>query len=135
METTDGSLRRPARRHRGPRPAPGQALDIGGVHLGTHQQTAGIGDNMAFSAFNLLGRIVTTRPAALGGLDRLTVDHPADGLASRPTASRACSSNSKLILLETFLDALRVWSLRELKEEIGTERAELRTFWFGRTGS
>src|SRR5271169_6601855 len=31
---------------------------------------------MTLAAFDLLGRIVTTRPAALGGLDRLTVDDP-----------------------------------------------------------
>src|SRR5271163_515550 len=31
---------------------------------------------MAFAPLDLLGRIVTPRPAALGRLDRLTVDHP-----------------------------------------------------------
>src|SRR5271156_954568 len=51
-------------------------LDVGGVHLGTDQQTAGIGHNVTLTAFDLLGRIVTTRPAALGRLDRLTVDDP-----------------------------------------------------------
>jgi len=40
-------------------------LNIGGVHLGTDQQTAGIGHNMALAAFDLLGRIVASRPAAL----------------------------------------------------------------------
>ena len=40
-------------------------LDIGGVHLGTDQQTARIGHNMALAAFDLLGRIVASRPAAL----------------------------------------------------------------------
>src|ERR1700757_2665738 len=72
-------------------------LDISGVHLGADQQTASIGHNVALTPFDLLGRIVPPRPAALGGLDRLTVDDPADGLASRPAASRACSSNAKLI--------------------------------------
>ena len=33
--------------------------------------------------------------------------------------------SDKSVDLETFLDALGVWSLRELKEEIGTDRAEL----------
>src|SRR5207237_7308285 len=51
-------------------------LDIGGVHLGSDQQTGSIGHNVALTAFDLLGRIVTTRPAALGRLDRLTVDDP-----------------------------------------------------------
>jgi hypothetical protein len=51
-------------------------LDIGGVHLGADQQTASIGHNVAFTPFDLLGRIVTPRPAALGGLGRLTVDDP-----------------------------------------------------------
>src|SRR6516162_1441101 len=34
---------------------------------------SGIG---GLTAFDLLGCVVTTRPAALGRLDRLTVDHP-----------------------------------------------------------
>ena len=41
-------------------------LDIGGMHLGADQQTAGIGHNVAFTPFDLLGRIIPTRPAALG---------------------------------------------------------------------
>src|SRR5271167_1352299 len=51
-------------------------LDIGGVHLGTNQQTRSIGHNVTLTAVNLLGRVVATRPTALGGLDRLTVDDP-----------------------------------------------------------
>jgi hypothetical protein len=52
-------------------------LEIGGVHLGADQQTAGIGHNVAFTALDLLGRsIIPTRPTTLGGLDRLTVDDP-----------------------------------------------------------
>jgi hypothetical protein len=51
-------------------------LDLGGVHRGSDQQTAGIGHNMALAPSDPLGRIVTSRPAALGRLDRLTVDHP-----------------------------------------------------------
>jgi hypothetical protein len=31
-------------------------LDIGGVHLGTDQQTAGIGHNVSLAPFDLLGR-------------------------------------------------------------------------------
>ena len=44
-------------------------LDIGGVHLGTDQQTASISHNVTLATFDLLGRIIPTRPAALGGLD------------------------------------------------------------------
>src|SRR3984957_10266154 len=44
--------------------------------LGTDQQTASIGHNVSLAALDLLGRIVTTRPTALGRLDRLTVDDP-----------------------------------------------------------
>jgi hypothetical protein len=70
-------------------------LDIGGAHLGADQQTAGIGNNVAFTAFDLFSGIVTTRPAALGGLDRLTDDDPRRRAGF--TTSRACSSNAKLI--------------------------------------
>src|SRR5947208_9489253 len=51
-------------------------LDICGVNLATDQKTGSIGQNVTRTAFDLLGRIVTTRPAALGRLDRLTVDDP-----------------------------------------------------------
>src|SRR5205085_3482252 len=44
--------------------------------LGADRQTAGTGHMVALPAFALLGRIVPTRPAGLGGLDRLTVDDP-----------------------------------------------------------
>jgi hypothetical protein len=60
-------------------------LDIGGVHL-PNQQTARVGHNVAPTPFDLLGRIATTRPATLGGLDRLTVDDP--GRWARFTAHR-----------------------------------------------
>ena len=40
-------------------------LDIGGVHLGTDQQTASISHNVTLTAFDLLGRIVTTRPLSV----------------------------------------------------------------------
>src|SRR5882724_2685168 len=51
-------------------------LDIGGVHLGTNQQTRSIGHNMTLAAFDLLCRIVNTRPAALGRLYPFTFDDP-----------------------------------------------------------
>jgi len=71
--------------------------DVGGMDHGTDQQAGGVGHDMALPPFDLLAGIVTLRPAALGRLDRLAVDDPADGLASRPAASRACSRSSKLI--------------------------------------
>jgi hypothetical protein len=39
------------------------------VYLGTDQQTAGIGHNLSIAPFDLLGRIVASRPAAFGRLD------------------------------------------------------------------
>src|SRR5580693_580080 len=69
---------------------------LGGVHLGTNQQTAGIGHNVALAAFDLLGRIVPPRPTALGGLGRLTVDDP--GRRARFTARRfACLQQQRKI--------------------------------------
>src|SRR5439155_25993688 len=56
-------------------------LDIGGVHLGTDQQTGSIGHNVTLSAFDLLGRIVTSWPAALGGLDISETGVPAGIIA------------------------------------------------------
>ena len=50
-------------------PRPIAILNIGGVHLGTDQQTASISHNVTLATFDLLGRIIPTRPAALGGLD------------------------------------------------------------------
>jgi hypothetical protein len=47
-------------------------LDVSGVHLGTDQQTASIGDNVALTALDLLGRVVAARPATPGRLDRFT---------------------------------------------------------------
>ncbi len=63
-------------------------LHIGGVDRGADHQTAGIGRDMPFAAFDLLGGIPrvaavprprtgsAARSAALGGLDGLTIDHP-----------------------------------------------------------
>jgi hypothetical protein len=73
-------------------------LDISGVHLGTDQQPARVGDNVTFAAFDFLGRIVAARPAALGRLDRLTVDDPGRWAGVTPAASRASSSSAKLIV-------------------------------------
>jgi hypothetical protein len=52
------------------------------------QQPAGVGDDVAFAALDLLAGIPAARPARLGGLDRLAVDDPGRGagLASRRLA-------------------------------------------------
>jgi hypothetical protein len=76
-------------------------LHIGGLDFSTDQQTQRVGDNLALAAFDLLAGIIAARTAALGGLDRLAVDDPADGLGSRPAASRACSSSAKLVFSRT----------------------------------
>ena len=51
-------------------------LDIGGMHLGTDHQTASIGHNVAFTAFDLLGCIP---PVA-------ALPHPRTGSATWPAA-------------------------------------------------
>src|ERR1700747_2118466 len=51
-------------------------LDIGVGRLGAAQRTARFGHMVPLPPFVLLARIVPPRPAALGGLDRLTVDDP-----------------------------------------------------------
>ena len=56
-------------------------LDICGVHLGSDQQTGSIGHNVALTPFDLLGRIVTPWPAALGGLDSSESGGPAGIIA------------------------------------------------------
>ena len=48
-------------RHRGPRPAPGQALQIGGMHDGVQQQTLRVYKKMALLALNLLAGVITVR--------------------------------------------------------------------------
>jgi hypothetical protein len=84
-------------------------LDISGVHLGTDQQTASIGNDVALAAHSLRwGRLLIFLAASYPRGPPLSVVltdwvsmTPADGLASRPAASRACSSNSKLIFSNT----------------------------------
>ena len=63
-------------------------LDIGAVDDGVDEGAAGIGEDMALATLDLLARIIVPNPAALCGFNALTVDHPADGLASRPSAVR-----------------------------------------------
>ena len=57
-------------------------LHISGMDIGPDQQAGGIGDDVAFTPFDLLAGIITARPAALGGLDRRLSITPAVGLAS-----------------------------------------------------
>src|SRR5437588_12828749 len=72
-------------------------LHIGGVDRRANHQAECIGDDVAFAAFDLLAGVVTARPAALVVLTDWLSMIPADGLGSRLAASRACTSNSKLI--------------------------------------
>ena len=74
-------------------------LHISGMDIGPDQQAGGIGDDVAFTPFDLLAGIITARPAALGGLDRLAVDHsggrarlPARRLAPRSRSSKLMRS-------------------------------------------
>ena len=84
-------------------------LHIGRVDLGADQQAACIGDDMAFAPPSLRwGRLLTFLPASypLGPpLSVVLTDWlsmiPAEGLASRPAASRICNSSSKLIRSKT----------------------------------
>tara|TARA_R110002167_G_scaffold253980_1_gene460254 strand:+ start:4056 stop:4733 length:678 start_codon:yes stop_codon:yes gene_type:complete len=50
-------------------------LNIGGVHEDEDEKPAGIGQDVALPALDLLARVIATRAAAFGGFDRLTVDH------------------------------------------------------------
>jgi hypothetical protein len=54
-------------------------LHIGGVDRGSDHQARGVGHDVPLAALDLLGGVVAARPAALGGLDRLAVDHPGRG--------------------------------------------------------
>src|SRR5438132_1242518 len=64
-------------------------LDVGGVHLGANQMTAGIGNDVTLAPIDLLARIISPRPSTFRGLDRLTVDHPCRraGFAALPLPS------------------------------------------------
>ena len=54
-------------------------LYIGRVNRGSDHQTGGVGHDMPLAAFDLLGGIVTARPAALGGLTDWLSMTPARG--------------------------------------------------------
>ena len=49
-------------------------LNIGGVHEDSEQPAFGIGDDVPFAAFHLLGHVKPTWAAAFRGLHALTVD-------------------------------------------------------------
>lgn len=63
-------------------------LDVGAMRLRAEPMAAGLGDDVALASGDLLARIIAPRAPSLGGLHRLAVDHPADGLASRPSVRR-----------------------------------------------
>jgi hypothetical protein len=45
----------------------------------THQQAGSVGHDMAFTAFDFLGRIIASWSAAFGSLDRLAIDDASRG--------------------------------------------------------
>ena len=80
-------------------------LNIGGVNLGADEEANRIGDDMALASPSLRwGRLLTFLPASYPRGPPLSVVLtdwlsmiPAEGLASRPAASRVSTNNSKLI--------------------------------------
>jgi hypothetical protein len=75
-------------------------LHISRVDRDADQQAGGIGHDMSLAAFDLLGRIVAARPAALGRLHRLAIDHAGRG-ARFPTGCFAhLQQQFKIDLLE-----------------------------------
>jgi hypothetical protein len=60
-------------------------LDIGRMDQGGDQQTAGVGEDVALAALDLLARVIPARPAAFSGFDALAVNHSGArrGLAPR----------------------------------------------------
>jgi hypothetical protein len=73
-------------------------LDVGGMDLHGHQMPHGVGDDVAFSAFDLLPASYPRGPPLSVVLADWLSTTPADGLASRPTRSRACCNSRKLIV-------------------------------------
>ena len=71
-------------------------LDIGGVRLDKQRPAVSIDQSMTLATFDLLASIVAARPAALGGLDALTVD---DGCAWRgvPSGSLAVERDQRVV--------------------------------------
>ena len=72
-------------------------LDIGGMNHSRDGQAECVGQQVALAAVDLLTGIIAARAAGLGGLDRLAVDNPGAGLASRPLASRTRMTKPWLI--------------------------------------
>ena len=70
-------------------------LDVGGVDQDEHQKAAGVGEDMALAALDLLAGIITTNSAAFGGFNTLAVDHPRRWGAPRAPRSRASSSPAR----------------------------------------
>jgi hypothetical protein len=67
------------------------------VHDGADEKPAGICQQMTLAAFDLLARVVSRGvPASVVFTDWLSIT-PADGLASRPSASRVSINSSWLI--------------------------------------
>jgi hypothetical protein len=71
-------------------------LDVGAMHVGSDQQAGGVCNKLTLAAFDFLATSRPRGPPASVVFDRLTVKTPAEGLGSRPAASRACSSSSEI---------------------------------------
>ncbi len=80
-------IQRPDRGQNGHSPVP--VLTIGRMDIEPEEMSGGIGDDMTLAALHFLAGIEAARPARLGGLDRLAVDHPGRGGWPRGRRSRA----------------------------------------------
>src|SRR6202011_1726290 len=72
-------------------------LNIGGVNLGADEEANRIGDDMALASFDFFASIYPGGPPLSVVLTDWLSMIPAEGLASRPAASRVSTNNSKLI--------------------------------------
>jgi hypothetical protein len=72
-------------------------MNVGGVNLHVDQMALGVGEDVAFAAFDHLAGIEAPRPAALGGLHGLAVGDPGSVAA---TASEALTQGHDQHLVE-----------------------------------
>src|SRR5215472_8166863 len=78
-------------------------LDIGRMNHDTHQQAGSVGHDMALTAFDFLGRIITSWSAAFGGLDRLAVDDASRGTGFAASGLACLEQQFKIDPLEQAL--------------------------------
>ena len=70
----------------------GTSLDVRSVDHGVGEIAVGILEDVALAAFDLLARIIATRPSAFRGFDALAVDHSG---AWRSVATRCFTSDQQ----------------------------------------